>query len=502
MKILSANQIRESDKATIANEPISSVLLMDRAARNMADYLRLHFVPKTHFVLLCGKGNNGGDGLCMAQYMSNWAAIVEVLIIEHSETSSEDYLHYYSKLQDYAISVTHINSTKQLKQPPSGTIIIDAILGAGLSRKLDGFLKDVIAAVNSWEMYKIAVDIPTGLFADDNSNNDLNFVLQPDLTLSLQLPKLSMVHANTARICGNMKVIDIGIDPGFLEEVKSTNFYLLQEEVQNIFAPRKKFTYKGTYGHGLLIAGSQGMIGACVLAGTAAMRGGIGLLTIHCPPAAVNVIHSLLPEAMILDGVQLEDNNDFRALSHKYNALAIGPGLSTSEPAIQMMKQTITHWNGPMVIDADGLNILVANREWLKLLPQGTILTPHIGEFKRLLGEPDLPHNYLERLKKFSMDYQVTVVLKDAITAIADNDGNSYFSDFGDASLATAGSGDVLCGLLLALLANGYAPTEAAKLGVYLHSRAGVLAGLGTSQESALASDIAMHIGAAYRELY
>ena len=193
---------------------------------------------------------------------------------------------------------------------------------------------------------------------------------------------------------------------------------------------------------------------------------------------------------------------DFLSTLSKYNALAIGPGLSTNEAAIEMMELVLQSWKGSLVVDADGLNILATNKEWLSRLPKGTVLTPHIGEFKRLIGEKDLPINYLECLRDFTSEYQVTVILKNSITAIAEPNGNITFSDFGDASLATAGSGDVLCGLILALLANGYSSEEAAKLGVYLHSRAGVLAGKQNSQESALASDIAANIGNAFRELY
>lgn len=501
MKILSAKQIKEADKHSIENEPISSLKLMERAAISMFQHLEENFHHNQSFHIFCGMGNNGGDGLVLARLLHNAGYSVHVSIISHSDDGSEDFQKNLERLKELPVSIIHISAADEISELSEEAIIIDAILGSGLSRPLKGLIAEVVEQLQKLPNQKVAVDIPTGLFADDNAENDLDKVLSCDLCLSLQFPKLSMMHKETAPLCGEVLVVDIGLSKDFISKAQTSNFYITEEDIRQIFKPRKKFSHKGTYGHGLLVAGSRGSFGAAIMSATAAMRAGLGLLSVAVPNRGEQVLHGQLPEAMILpdeDPDKITAKPDFK----KATATAAGPGLGTDEATAKALKNLIQTAEHPMIFDADALNILSENKTWLSFLPEHSILTPHPGEFKRLLGEEELGDNYLEQLRNFSMKNGVVTILKDAITAVADTHGNLYFLDFGTPALASAGSGDVLTGILLGLLSQDYSPLHAAFLGVYLQGKAARLAAFSQSLESCLALDVVDQLGAAYQELY
>lgn len=501
MKILSTRQTREADQYTIENEPISSLKLMERAAKGLARKLTTHFPENSNYRIYCGKGNNGGDGLALARLMCGRACPVKVVVVEHSDNSSDDFASNLEKLQGTGVEITHLESVEEMAEPDPSEILIDGILGSGLSRPLEGMIKEVVQKLNSFDNTRIAIDMPTGLFADDNSENDLERVLKADYTFTFQYPKLGMMHKDTAAFCGQVETIDIGLHPNFINRAESPYHFVTKTEVKDFFKPRQKFSYKGTYGHGLLLAGSKGSVGAAIMSARAALRSGVGLLTVATPSCGLNPLQSNLPEAMVIP-----DENESRITSHpklkKFDAIGMGPGIGTAKSTAKVLNKLIQNHGVEMVLDADALNILSENPDWLKLLPKGCVLTPHPGEFKRLLGVDKLESDYLSKLRDFSTRYGMIVVLKDSITAVASPDGEVYFCDFGSPALASPGSGDVLTGVILGLLSSGYSPLRAAILGVFLQGRAGQLAGEEYSLESSLATDVIDNLGHAFRELY
>ncbi len=501
MKILSAKQTREADNYTISSEPVSSIDLMERAAKGLAAELATRYSENTSFVIYCGKGNNGGDGLALGRLLCLKGCKVQLIIVEHSKSASEDFTQNLARLKNTAVKVSSINSIDQWITPAKAAVLVDGILGSGLSRPLEGLILDVVEKLNKVPNDKVAIDIPTGLFADNNSENDLKKVLKADYTLTFQSPKLAMMHKDTAPLCGFVKVIDIGLHPDFLASAVSKFHFVIKAEVKELFKPRAKFSYKGTYGHGLLLAGSKGSIGAAIMSAKAALRSGAGLLTASVPACGLIPLQTNLPEAMVI-----ADDDEKKLTSHpdlkKFSAIAMGPGIGTDKATAGLLNRIIQNQHLPLVLDADALNILSENKDWLKLLPAGTILTPHPGEFKRLLGVGNLGSDYLERLPQFAVSNGVIVILKDSISTIAAPDGEIYFMDFGSPALASPGSGDVLTGVILGLLSSGYPPLKAAILGVYLQARAGTLSGENLSLESSLATDVIDCLALAFRELY
>lgn len=501
MKILSARQTKEADSYTIENEPVSSLDLMERAANGLARELAKHFSENTHFRIFCGKGNNGGDGLALARILCGRACPVEVVVVEHSKNASDDFTANLERLEKTQVNISYLRSVDDWNVPDPETVLIDGILGSGLSRPLEGLIADVVEKLNEVDNTKVAIDIPTGLFADDNSGNSLEKVLNADLTLTFQYPKLCMVHRQTAPLCGELKVIDIGLHPDFINSAATHFHYVVKAEVRKIFTPRSKFSYKGTYGHALLLAGSRGSVGAAIMSAKAALRAGAGLLTVATPGCGLIPLQTNLPEAMVIPDKDEDKLTDHPKLK-KFNAIGIGPGIGTEKATGQMLNRIIQNHALPMVLDADALNLISKSKEELALLPKGSILTPHPGEFKRLLGVEELHSDYLDKLRDFAVEYGLIVVLKDFITTIASADGEVYFMDFGTPALASPGSGDVLTGIILGLLSSGYSPIRAAVLGVYLQGRAGHYAGEQYSLEASLALDVIDNLGHAFRELY
>lgn len=500
MKILSTSQIREADKYTIENEPIASSDLMERAVKAMFEAIANRFSTDASFSIYCGKGNNGGDGLGLARYLSDAGYSVHVFIVEHSENASADFEINRERLPA-RITVTSVYPDHIWEEPGPGSIVIDAMLGSGLTRPLEGLLSDMVYHLNKTPEYKIAIDIPTGLFADNNEDNDLERILRCDWTLSLQLPKLSFYHRSTRVFPGEVSILDIGISSDFIDEADTYNYLFDYADAQGIFKPRPRHSFKSDYGHAFLFAGSRGSMGAAIMSGEACQRTGAGLLTICSPGVGLNPLQISLPEAMVFTDGHEEKLTSMPDLS-RATVVGIGPGIGTHQATARLLKMLIQDAGLPIVMDADALNILAENPTWLSFLPPNTILTPHPGEFRRLVGAKSLDDDYLEKLIDFSRRNRVITVLKDSITTIAAPSGELWFFDVGSAALASAGSGDVLTGVILGLLSSGYAPLEAAQLGVYLHGEAGRIAGEIHGLESTLARDVIACLGDAFHTLY
>ena len=503
MKILTPSQIRAVDAYTIEHEPISSVDLMERAASVCVDWIIRHFDMCRKIAVFAGPGNNGGDGLAIARMLFCMRADVSVYMLTESERLSPDALINYQRLRDMDCRPIVLTEENMPDLHPS-TIVIDALFGVGLSRMLDGRAAQTVEHINRSGCTVVSVDMPSGLFCDDNRENNAEKIVRAHDTLTFQQPKLSFFFAENAIFTGRWEVLDIDLSPEAIEKQDSTYCVLQKEDIAKHIRPRNTFAHKGDFGHACLIAGSRGMMGACVLAAKACLRTGAGLVTAHIPHSENVIIQTSVPEALVSFDKNPELFSQIPDLNI-YSAIAIGPGIGKKQETQQALLALLEeinnrkyYFSGKLVLDADALNILSENRDWLKLLPPNSILTPHPKEFDRLAGNSE--NGYERHLKQMEMakKYSVFIVLKGAYTSIATPDGRCFFNTTGNPGMATAGSGDVLTGMIVSLLAQGWLPEHAACAGAWLHGTAGDKAALKSGEQALIAGDIVENIGEAY----
>ena len=378
--------------------------------------------------------------------------------------------------------------------------MIDGLFGSGLNRPLTGGFAAMVRYINQSNATVVAIDIPSGLFGEDNRKNDPDAIIHADLTLTFGFPKLAFLLPENAEFVGEWKVLDILLHPEIIASTPTQFTLVTEEDIAAVFQPRNRFAYKGTFGHALLIAGSHGKMGAALLSAKACLRSGAGLLTVHIPGRGEQILQTAFPEAM----VDLDQHQDhFSSVSgiKAYSSIAIGPGLGQHPDSVKALEQLLQVVEKPLVIDADALNLIAANKDLLKRIPPRSILTPHPKEFDRIAGESTNSYERLKKAQAFATDHQLCVVLKGAYTAICTATGNVYFNNCGNPGMATAGSGDVLTGIILALLAQGLEPETAAVSGVFLHGTAGDLAAVYRSEESMIASDITDMLGKAFKQI-
>ncbi|MGI9543016.1 MAG: NAD(P)H-hydrate dehydratase [Cyclobacteriaceae bacterium] len=498
MKLLSPEQVRAADQYTIENEPIASTLLMERAAKAFTESFTRLYASSRPIVIFCGTGNNGGDGLAIGRMLVEQDYAVYCYTFE-SEHRSDDFEINFRRLTQL-IDVYLIQSQSDLPKIARSSIVIDAIFGSGLSRPAAGLYAQVIDHINGSGVSVISVDIASGLFANQpNSKEDT--IVQATKTFSFQLPKLAFLLPQNESFVGDWEVLNIGLDQHFIDQQETDYCLLKLEDIKPMLHARTRFSHKGTYGHAILLAGSKGKMGAAVLAARACLRSGAGLLTMQIPAIGYETVQTAVPEAMALSDVE----NDFlsaKAVWPDHDAVGIGPGLGKHQQTTMFLQLCLQEAKNPLVLDADALNILSENSDWLDLLPKNSILTPHPKEFSRLVGNAQNDYDRLRQLIEFSKKYQVITVLKGAYSAICNLNGQIFFNKTGNPGMATAGSGDVLTGLLTGLLAQGHSPLNTAKIGVYLHGLAGDLGVEDLGQESLLATDIINYVAPAYRKLH
>ncbi len=500
MKILSAQQIRQADQHTISHEPIRSIDLMERAAAVCAARIQQYSPAGTPIIIICGKGNNGGDGLAIARLLSATGYQVQVCILDYTPHESEDFTANLERLTDQAAAAIWRIATASDIVLPAGSIVIDAILGTGINKPAEGLIADTIRRINDSGLRIISIDVPSGLRTDEPTSAK-DAVVRAWRTLTFQQPKLAFMFPESGEYTGEFDVLDIRIDTSFIPESTCTYFYVSASTLQPLLKTRSKFSHKGTYGHALLIAGAYGKMGAAVLAASACLRSGAGLLTAHIPACGYQIIQTSLPEAMVsIDAGQ--DQVTTAPAMDLYNAVGIGPGIGTADATARLLKQVIQSVSGSLVIDADALNILARQRTWLEFLPPLTILTPHPKEFDRLTQKHDSSWQRLDTAQQLAKKNNLVIVLKGAHTATVLPDGSVWFNSTGNPALAKGGSGDILTGIVTGLLARGYAPAVAACLGVYLHGLAADMAVRSIHAESLLASDVIAHISAAFQQMY
>lgn len=497
MKIFSAAQVKQWDAYTIKNEPIASIDLMERAATACCKWLIGKNYGLHHFGIFCGMGNNGGDGLAIARMLIEHNCKVSIYMLEFGKPGTGDLQTNLERLHQFTTDIHFIRSADFFPELQSDDIIIDALLGTGLNKPLEGITAELVHHINNAAAVKISIDIPTGLYADKSSKG--NVAIKADHTLSFQKYKLAFLLPENEAYCGEIHLLNIGLHAAF-ETNEVADLELIDIElIKSIYKPRTKFAHKGTYGHAALLCGSNGMMGAAVLASLACLRSGAGKLTSFIPKCGYDILQSTVPEAMGL--VSGEDHLLTVEGIEKYDAVGMGPGIGIHASHASLLKEVFQKTNKPMVIDADALNILAANKELLNAVPPGSILTPHPKEFERLFGSSG---NDLERLKlckEQSAAYNIYIVLKGHHSFISTPDGKGYFNSTGNAGMATAGSGDVLTGILTGLLAQGYPALHAAQLGAYLHGLAGDLAAEQYSKEAMIAGDIVECLGDGFKEI-
>ena len=501
MKILSVSQLREADRFTIEEEGVPSLELMERAATQCFEWVTKRFRGNAPFVIFCGRGNNGGDGLALARLLRGSGRNVRVLILEHTDHSSDDWKHNLERLKKTGYDPEHIILTDVFPEVPQDAILVDAVLGSGLRSVVKSLVAEFTEYWNELPNRKIAIDIPTGLFGDSNEENDLSKVARADHTLTFQVPKISFLLPETGELCGEVIVLKIGISTKFFEEVDSKYFFTSAEDLKPLLKHRNKFAFKNQMGHGLIVAGSYGKFGACVLASRAFLRSGAGLLTVHIPEKGLNILQTAVPEAMVIPDRNEKMITEMRP-PEGFQAVGIGPGIGVNYATRSALQGFFKDHKEPVVLDADALNLIAEHRELIDMIPRNSILTPHIGEFRRLTGVETRGFETLETLIKVAETSRTIVVLKGPYTAIADPYGYIHFNSSGHPAMATAGSGDVLTGMITSFMARGYEAIDAARLGVYIHGRAGEIAAENRGTESVVASDIIRAIPKAMMELY
>ena len=499
MKILTAQQTREADAYTIKNEPIDSIDLMERASQKCVDWLAIKFDKSVCFSIFCGIGNNGGDGLAIARLLKQNGYKVTVYIVHFSEKHTADFDVNLDKIKSLGIVPIVLTEKEHQFSLLPQSVIIDAIFGSGLTRPIKGFIGEIIQKINKTTTI-VAIDMPSGLFSESNIDNGIDTIIQANITLTFQQPKLTQMLPENYQFVGEFEILDIGLHPDFLDKVKANFYYVTKEVAKSIIHQREKYSHKGTYGHALIIAGSEGKMGAEILAARACLRTGVGLLTIQIPKSSLHIMQTSVPEAMCV--IDSEENHISELTDiNSYNAVGIGPGLGKEKATQNVLKLLIQNSNRPIVIDADALNILSENPTLHSFIPIESMITPHPKEFERLVGKWTNDEEGLEKQKQLSIRYQIIVILNGANTSIALPNGSVYFNATGNAGMATAGSGDVLTGIITSLLAQGYLPVEAAIFGVYLHGLSGDMAKDKVGINSIIASDLIECIPAAYNYL-
>lgn len=500
MKILPVQLVREADAFTIAHEPIQSVDLMERAGAACALEISALTDRLAPVAVIAGQGNNGGDGLVIARLLHEMGYRIQIFIMAFGNKGTPDFEANLRRVELAEIPITWMYQKENIPDFSGFRVLIDAIFGSGLTRPVTGLAAEVIAGINDSGAQIIAIDMPSGLCSDEWTNPDEGAIVEAAVTLTLEIPKLSLLMSRNFRYVGCMRVIPIGLHKEFIRQASTPWSLFAMEEAQQVFMPRGRVAHKGHFGHGLLIAGSRDKGGAALLAAKSALRSGAGLLTAHVPGCLATAINVALPEAMLSidfgDGFVADTPN-----SAGYTAVAIGPGLGSHPDTEAVLENLLQTASAPLLLDADALNILARNKPWLKMLPPITLLTPHPKEFERLAGSSGNEFQQLQTAVQFAAEYGCVVVLKSAFTTVINPDGQCSFNVNGNAGLAKGGSGDTLTGIILGLLCRGYVAWDAARLGVYIHARAAELAAQTCGLDAILASEVTEKIGEVYKEL-
>lgn len=501
MKIFSKEQIYEGDKLTANKQNITSTELMERAATQIFNWMHMRMqgaqVPVHVF---CGIGNNGGDGLVLARHLITHGYNVKTYIVNYSDKRSKDFLINYDRIKGVTKQWPELMTCEEdFPEIHPDDIIVDAVFGIGLNRPVIDWVKALFRHFKNTKAFTLSVDIPSGLRTDKVPESE-NDVVWAGYTLSFASPKLVFFLPETAKYTVQWEVLDIGLDPEFLHTTVTEVELISKYEVLPMYLPRQKFSHKGEFGYSLIIGGSYGKIGAVTLASKGALSAGAGLVTTYVPKCGYNIIQSAFPEAMVITDDNDEIITDIE-FDIKPTVVGVGVGLGTNPKTIEALEEFLKNHKLPMVIDADGINILAKKKALLKLLPENTVLTPHPKELERLVGAWSDDFDKLNKVKDFSKKYKVIVVIKgfNAITVMQDK---LYVNTTGNPGLATAGTGDVLMGVITGLISQGYNPLVASIFGVYLHGKSADIAVEDYGYQSLIASHVIDYLGEAFIDLF
>jgi NAD(P)H-hydrate epimerase len=502
MKIFTSTQIHELDRYTIENEPIPSLDLMERAAKALTQAITEMYSVATPVVVFAGPGNNGGDALAVARLMADKNYQVSVYLFNINGNLSPDCAANKQRLQENKRIRQFIEVIEEFNPPvlEANMLVVDGLFGSGLNKPLAGGFASLVKYINSSPAQVVAIDIPSGLMTEDNTYNVRANIIRADHTLTLQQVKLSFLFPENQQFVGNLRVLDIRLSEEGMKKLESQYTMVEENDVRQLMLPRSPYAHKGQMGNALLIAGSYGMAGAAILAARACMRAGVGKVTVNSPKHNLPLLQVAVPEAIVQNS--LEETYFAEAVdTEDFNALGIGPGLGQSEQTAIAMISQLRRAQCPIVADADALNILANHRAWLQQLPQDIIMTPHPKELDRLEGHSADSYERLTKASNLAERLKGYIVLKGHHTAICCPGGHILFNSTGNAGMATAGSGDVLTGIITGLLARGYKPQDACIVGVYLHGLAGDIAAHDLGEESLTASDIINCLPRAFKRL-
>lgn len=497
MKILSASELKFIDEQTILIEGIQSVDLMERASWALYEQLKRDFNTKNHqFSIVCGSGNNGGDGLALARILNQNGGQVKVYLHKNHKYSKDNLINQ-NRLKELNIPIRFFELNQNLDLS-NQSIVIDCLFGYGLSRPLDQEWRNIITQINQHVV--IAVDLPSGLIADSTTDKSYPIV-KATKTYTFQTPKAALLLPENSPYSGEIEVLDIGLNQKAIEQIQTSCFYTSLSDIQEkIFTPNR-FSHKGTFGHSLIIGGSYGKMGAVVLAGKSTLKTGCGLVTTFIPQCGYQIMQTAFPEAMVLTDTNSEHLINFPKDISSFSAIGIGIGMGTHPKTqigfIEFLKQC-SH-KPKLVLDADALNILAQQPNTLSLLPENTIITPHPKELERLIGSWKNDFEKLKKATELAQKLRIIVVIKGAYTAIVLPNRQIHFNPTGNWGMATAGSGDVLTGIITSLLSQGYIPENAAVIGVFLHGLAADCQIQHIHKKSLIASDIIDGISAAWK---
>ncbi len=463
MQVLNNAQILAWDKYTISQEPIADIDLMERASLTFVEAF-VALIQQQDFLspiisIYCGQGNNGGDGLAIARLLFEKGYEVRVILLAIKPKGTESFEINLGRVKQLNISINYLKAANDLESLAASDIIIDAMIGLGIDKPLQGLPFEVVQYLNQQVAFKVAVDLPTPY-------------LLVHYTFTFQVLKTSLLFQETGANAGKIKVLPIGLHPAYLRTLAIGNSFFNSFSPNN-FPIESQFNMKWQKGHALLVGGSYGMIGAIILSSKAAISAFCGMVSVYVPNHANSIVQTAFPEALVQTDPE-ENYISYIPIPENCKAIGIGPGLGRVPETQNALIDFLKRCEKPLVIDADALNLLanVFRLEPNFTLPKSCILTPHAKEFDRLFGKSENSTERLQKQRDFSKKLEVIIVLKGAYTSITDTVGNCWFNTNGHPLLATAGSGDVLTGIITSLLANGETPILAARKGVYFHSQA------------------------------
>lgn len=501
MKIYTAKQLAQADQETLQRQHITALELMERATGLAFKEIHQDIEGEDQEIkIFCGVGNNGGDGLVIARKLIEKGYSVRVYITEYSHHYSDEFKANQKRLEKiYKGNITILKADSEFPDITTKDILIDAIFGAGLDRPLPQWIGHLIEQINAISPRIYAIDLPTGLFPGRPLNTD-DKVLRAYQTITFQSPKLVFYLPDSAGCVGDLKVLNIGLDQEYLNSLEPQAILLSSNSIKKMIRERPQYSHKGTYGHALVVGGSYGMLGSVVLATRGALRSGAGKVTTLLPKAGYDIIQTSAPEAMVITSPDDRILSDFIPLSIEPDSICFGIGVGRNKRTALFFRSLMEFFQKPMVIDADGLNILAQRPQLKSLIPPQSILAPHPGELERLIGAWKDDFEKIKMVKDFVTQYNCILIVKGAHSLVVTPE-ELYINPTGNPGMATGGSGDVLAGLLAGLMAQGYSAKEAALLGVYLHGLAGDLAARESGEESLIAGDLIRNFGAAYKKI-